>query len=807
MIATGVLLSLLLVLPSAQQADAAATDFEALASTDPDLASQAWQRLIQLGPTAAEAALQGFASRPELERRARILVLHEVAQEQQIEQALPLTSDPSGRVRLAVVELLARPDLGSSFGQERRASLKRLALEDSDPRVRLAAISGLGVVEAEGVLEDLIELALTAPAEDAVAAVQALPEGRRAWPAAHQIVHTGLDSPDQRCSSAVLAQALPLYAYLLADRAAGGVDADDWAPLVLAGRHPATEVRIAASLAYERLLARLRELGEGEHARALLAQLAAAGLDARVVHAQRARLAFYPEGNARAAAEAARAMRTAELGADRPRDRLWLLRSLYLEAVAELGAGEIDAGATRLERASAVLEGLLGERRDQRNSGPHPVHVEALALGSTIDLCRALALQMGAENKRAQAVALLREAHRGLLEAQLARTRSGGGGYASWNAILDGDLSPFRLLFTGVPLSGLDVPRALELQAQLGRLLATAVPEEFPGFEPYPDLVSAQRDPLHRALLEKTLRARFNELSRSVDEMHSRVLDEQAANPGVLPDPEDLRRLQTLRFRRSEARKALANLEGEGARALRELRVPASLALWLARDLRTEGRSVEARRLAKRMGDDLERAGILHGFFWGLELLAEIEMSIGSSWIDQGEPKRAESELLKAVERLESIEKRLQENGAGGRQTASVRAQRCSALVSLAVNANVKLRDADKALAYFERAFELRQDEFMRVLLACYRARSGRVEEARLMLREVRPGPQTYYNLACTHALLGEKQRALEFLERELEENQFSGGSLERQKDWARDDPDLAGLRGDPRFERLVGAE
>jgi hypothetical protein len=95
----------------------------------------------------------------------------------------------------------------------------------------------------------------------------------------------------------------------------------------------------------------------------------------------------------------------------------------------------------------------------------------------------------------------------------------------------------------------------------------------------------------------------------------------------------------------------------------------------------------------------------------------------------------------------------------------------------------------------------------MKVLLACYRARSGRVEEARLLLREIEPGPQTYYNLACTHALLGDRPRALKFLELELAENQFSRGSLQRQKEWAREDPDLAALRGDPGFERLVAGD
>ncbi|MFO7588719.1 MAG: tetratricopeptide repeat protein [Gemmatimonadota bacterium] len=56
------------------------------------------------------------------------------------------------------------------------------------------------------------------------------------------------------------------------------------------------------------------------------------------------------------------------------------------------------------------------------------------------------------------------------------------------------------------------------------------------------------------------------------------------------------------------------------------------------------------------------------------------------------------------------------------------------------------------------------------------------------------------YNVACLFALEGETDRAIELLEQA-----FASGF--GQRDWVRQDPDLASLRGDPRFESLVAAQ
>jgi adenylate cyclase len=58
--------------------------------------------------------------------------------------------------------------------------------------------------------------------------------------------------------------------------------------------------------------------------------------------------------------------------------------------------------------------------------------------------------------------------------------------------------------------------------------------------------------------------------------------------------------------------------------------------------------------------------------------------------------------------------------------------------------------------------------------------------------------PNALYNLACSFALMGEKDRAIDFLERSLDlmNPQFIT--------WAKNDSDLDTLREHPRYEALV---
>ena len=224
----------------------------------------------------------------------------------------------------------------------------------------------------------------------------------------------------------------------------------------------------------------------------------------------------------------------------------------------------------------------------------------------------------------------------------------------------------------------------------------------------------------------------------------------------------------------------------------------------LAASLRGRGETAEARALLEPFLEDLEEGGVITQYGWAIELAAQAEAQLGSCLCDEDLPEEAERVFLRAVGRLEDLERTLASRGAPPGTYPSIRNQLSATLISLAVNANVRLRDPARALDYFERAYALRQDEFSTVLLACYRARSGQEVAAREALARVPPSANLYYNLTCAHALLGDKARALTFLELELRVNHATEGARGRQRAWARDDPDLHSLREEPRFLELT---
>jgi tetratricopeptide (TPR) repeat protein len=310
-------------------------------------------------------------------------------------------------------------------------------------------------------------------------------------------------------------------------------------------------------------------------------------------------------------------------------------------------------------------------------------------------------------------------------------------------------------------------------------------------------------DVRRRYLMTKLMEARLDLIARERVEVIAKIARALSEVPAG-PDPQDLLDRLELQVSFEAQQDAIDRVARGEPRDLDDLRMPSSMVLSTARALRDEGRSAEARPLLERARVDLDASGFAQRYLGGLEYQAELEAALGGTWLDDREPRKAELELAKAVDRLAALEDLMKERGGSPAAIASLRNMRCNALVSLAVNANVELRDTKKAIEWFEKAWALRQDDFMRVLLACYRARVGKSAEARALLRQVAPSLGTHYNMACTYALLGEKDAALEFLKRELEENQPTPGQLERQRAWARKDPDLESLRGDPRFEALV---
>jgi tetratricopeptide (TPR) repeat protein len=817
----GLLLGVALVAHASASPQEAAGDGAALwrqvESVRSEDANRAWEQILGRADELVLSVLDDFGAQSLAGRRARadLLALHGPVS--LLERATDLALDPDTLVRLALLSFLEQPRHRDLSMAPRVEKLGWLAREDPDPKVRIGAIEALGRLDTDLAVSELAALANELPPTAAARAVANLPVSLRSLGVIRSWVVGGFtsDTPGQRTSDPVLAAALPLHGRLIADRPGALLDPEEKATWVRGLRHPNAAVRAAAALAFQNFVGRLRAVGEVSRALEVLQDLEEQGLDTRLTQYHRVRLAFYPAGDASLALQAARAMRAANRRSPdtRPEERLWLSRSLYLEAMAGLASAPDSAARAAVgslfREAEQVLDALIAERLDRADEGSIAIDANALEFRALVEIAHiVLELENGAKLEDRALVERARRAHTWLLSAQLDFTRIAGDTLLGWDAVLDSELSPFRLIFTNLELPGIDIPTSLARQAQLGILLASVASQEMPGFEPLGGLPEEISNPLadlqRRELLVQIQDARLDWIVEEIRRVTRRMVDAQSRRPWVV-HMEATARLEELDMRRRRIARAFMEVDRSGGAELLELRTPASLALWLARDLRNEGRAAEARAVAVRMRDDLERTGIsVWWYYFGLERLAQAEMAIGSSYTDEGVPKLAEVELLRAVERLEGIERRMREAGAGIAQLGPLRNARCSALVSLAVNANVKLEQPERALEFFEQAFALRKDDFMRVLLACYRARSGRADEARALLRDIRPYPSMFYNMACTYALMGDSGQALDLLERDFEENHPSESSVERQREWASKDPDLASLRGDPRFQALV---
>lgn len=736
----------------------------------------------------------------------------------------PALADPDLAVRRSIIELLKRPDLGGALRPERIALLLGAAKTDTSAASRMDAIAAIGEIggpQAAAALAGLIETSGDPPSRRTAAKALATSPG--ALDTLATLVQRALGSASSLSFDQVaVAELLPPYGRWLADRPE--ISAAESVPLVIGLRHPSGAIRRASVESFEKAIQRLISSQSPGRAKLLLGRLAELGVERDIVLYQRARIALGAEGDAAGALAASRELIESRGLRFRPVARvdafdsqLWLFRGLYLAGTSYVALGDFQAAESYLDRAALALDGALAERRDLLAPSEQIRHVDLLHQRALAEVMRTL-IAAAADLPIEEQLRRARSTHAIHLEAQAILAELQGDLLTGWDSLLLADLSPYRLLFgrSGFAASGSGALRRQSLvgiQGQLGVLLASVAPGELPGFRVIaPAMPADQRarllDPLRDeerlVRLERIRAARISGIEDELDEAQEALDRASERSIGLVPE-EEIDRLERLRRRRFFAARDRDNEEDGDRTWIRDFRIPGSAALWHAQDLLDQGRRDEAMEIAAEVEADIDRRGISTWWYTlGHDRVIRARLMRGSALTDGGDGPGAESMLLGATERLESLERELADNGASVRDLGPLRDLLATALVSLAVNANVRLQDPVKATAYYERAYALRQDEFMRTLLACYRARAGRGAEARSLLATIRPGPGTWYNLSCTHALLGDTDRALDLLDQELSLNHSTEESRNRQRAWAAEDPDLASLRDSPRFRRLV---
>lgn len=772
--------------------------------TLPARGAAALDELVAAGEPAAARALETYPGADLEGRRARALVVREVGGAAEIGAALELLDEPDQSVRVLIAEFLSVPTLGTDRAAERAEALGRRMEEESVDEVRGALLRSLARVDdarAAEVLDGLIDR-LVAPWRARAAAALGAHAHAAAGARVVERVLAGFEprAGERRTPGDVLAVLLGgSYGASLAELPAGGSDPRDLSPFVLGPLHPDSRVHSASDRALSAFVARLRFLGEIQRAERALVDLEAAGFDRRRALSLRGRLALQAGTDPDLAlAVAGRLSESLKARPDLASLRFYI-EALLLEIAAHFSLQRPEDARAVLDRAAAELDRTIARRDDLRSVEHVDFHVEALERRALVELYRALALLWESSDvSRPAVLAHARRAHELSLRAQLVTTRTwsrrqdaGMPPLWSLDSTIDDPLSPWALVFGNDRHPHMPPARALELQARLLSALASVAPFEVPGFERAPSVdpavVDARRDPARSALLRQILEA------------HVDALDELADRT------ESAERAMLLRGMAAQLRREGPVQEQAEWTVHLQRRLPSDAALPLAEELRAEGRLDPAQALMERLQADLAAAGELLQGLWGEELVARAEVTLGSIHMDRGQARVAEGLFQRALDRLDTLQSDLENRGIDASGLAPLRARQADVLISLAVNANVKLRDPERALGYFERAYRLRDaDDFMRVLLACYRARAGRELEARAVLRELPVSPYNYYNLACTHALLGDTELALDFLRRDFAEMRSSPGQLERQKEWAAGDPDLASMRDDARFQALV---
>lgn len=784
--------------------------------------------LAALGARARERLLADFESVDFRARRARASWLAECPSPEATARLLTLLSDPDPEVRRRLVASLGNPALARAAAVERAEALGLCLVEDPSSAVRdeaRRALSECALEEAVPALDGALERLPASEARQAAAALAGLPLARE------RLIARLTGSAATLLPDGVRTALLLGYGRALAEVPGGGEERRERLPFLSGRTHLSEAVRAAAQAALTSFVSRAAELSESERAERVLARLGEEGWPPVECLRRRLDLAWLERGDVAGGLLLARALAQSAQGLAPEEAEGWELRARFFEGAAlyALGRAEearilFDGLALRLDALGLGRSDLFPSPADRYGTkGGGAERIDRQHLAALAHLWRALlALDEGGPN--AEVRAALRRVHVLFLQSRVVAQRTDALDPATLDSLLDRDLSPYTLVLLNEKVTperrGPELDRALFLAKAWGEV----APLEMQGLggsdaSEVPDVLA---DPERLALLQAMRAAYRRQLVRRLEDLH---------DPQLGPTDAQERESQGLILRQLLAQldrgeideiKGLSGAKGKKP-STEQLRVlyarlldflaPSLHAYTLAGHLRAEGRTGEARALCEQALATL-RTAPLGSSLWSELSSARFESLRGATLMDDGQPSEAERSYQEAERRLLAIQTQVEERRAAedegsdlagqlDAQLRQIRILRGDALLSLAVNANVRQGDPARALEYFERAYELNQSPFMQILRACYRARSGKIDEARTVLASVVPVPALYYNIACTHALLGETGPALDYLERDLRANHPTAGSLAQKLEWARKDPDLASLRGEPRFERL----
>jgi tetratricopeptide (TPR) repeat protein len=737
-----------------------------LSSREPRARSEAYVKLDALGAAAVDALLADFAGAPPLARELRARLVRDHARASDAKRVAPLASDPSPVVRAEVVKFAARPDLALANADARAELLLTLA-DDDEFGVRESALRGLERLAHPSAIAGLARLVRAGDSAQKEGALTALAATPRSAPALLEL------------ASFIDAAAPSLRGRFLLCLGLTG-DGAVLAELLRWGSDPVSGP--SARLAFAWLLQRqVSRRDEKAVTKSIDAWEAVEPLDAVWLRARHDLISLGDLTRARASAA-----RLDEIAA---RETLPAFAAhaaaATVEAFCAVAEGNGAAAEAALERARGWVERDRGAARDERAAE------ELLLSLARLRTVSALNLLLNPFETPSSPAARLREAYglytawvRGEIGRSLADICSGDPEILALyrQALMFGAIEPIRLQ------ANWSFDAVLTSELGPSTLLALVLPRRERGRE---GLAAGRR---------------MLDLLSDVNPREF-VNTESGKDWQSTPDPFDSMRL--------------LNVPG-----IPDSPVYVSVKLSLSRFPRELGqvaRSIVGDfDMAAKLLDPVIARAASGSQIGDLEAYVQASLERAGVAMDARDGAGADAIVARVLDKLDAVKQSYEDDfdpeavkqlGAASADALRARARtwldaerrlRSGALITRAVNENVVRGRPDVAARYAKKGVELVPTEFNRVLLACYFAREGNAVEARALLRDASETEETLYNLACTYALLHEPETALHYLERDFE-RQKDAGTVERQRAWARRDPDLSSLAREPRFLALAG--